>query len=435
MEKQLSELNAGTAREVAVREARVDDLLEQLPVGVAVIDLVRLDDWESVEREITFKKQDGSAETRTVKRSKARPVYDAFVLRSDSRLNVSPAQWVALGEVEPIDSALVSWRHELAPFMDNPVSDGSLSKPIASDPAKRLRELIWEKLEPHLDGIHTVVVIPDGELHRLPWAALPGRNEGEYLIHDYALTTASSGQQLFGFLTDAHVEADPSLLVAGGIQYDKRPVNDSVRRNPSLTASFRTSPLIRKEGAAHWKQLGGAAEEADAIVSLWEDRGDVTKLDSVQANEWTLAEALPRSRFAHLATHGFFDTRGEVYGKNLREQSLFENAFAGSQRRSSVAYRNPLLMTGIVLAGANVPPQQDQNGIPVGDDGVLTAEEIAGPRFAQYGTGDAECLRDQFGETWLSGKAFTVCQVLYTNQVFAAYWRVSGKSMTRPRVS
>ena len=74
-------------------------------------------------------------------------------------------------------------------------------------PGRRLRGLIWEKLEPHLNGIETVVIIPDGEMTRLPWAALPGREPDTVLLEDYAIATAENGQQLYARLTDPDTSA------------------------------------------------------------------------------------------------------------------------------------------------------------------------------------------------------------------------------------
>ncbi len=43
-----------------------------------------------------------------------------------------------------------------------------------------------------------------------------------------------------------------------------------------------------------------------------------------------------------------------------------------------MATRNPLLMSGIVMSGANLPPNKDEYGLPIRDDGILTDEEISG---------------------------------------------------------
>ncbi|MEM0927443.1 MAG: CHAT domain-containing protein, partial [Planctomycetota bacterium] len=360
LEKQLAELNPGSQRELAIRDATIEALLGQLPEGVAVIDFVKLDDWDYVDRPIETKRETGHDEERTAKDAKAVPVYDAFVLRSDRRPDeATPAFCIPLGPAEPIESALSDWRVDIAQEQRHEQSRSTTLR----NPAKILRTLIWEKLEAQLEGIHTVVVIPDGELHRLPWAALPGRRDDEYLLHDYAVLTAASGQQLYGVLLDPPITAPSELLVVGGIDYGQ--------------GLGETSPLRNNE-SVFWPQLPGAEAEVTSVVKLWGSRGTVKQLGRREADERALARWLPRVRFAHLATHGFFDTSGEVYGTNLRDQPVFNSAIAGSKRRSSVAFRNPLLMTGIVTAGANRPSEKDDLGLPIGDDGILTAEEISG---------------------------------------------------------
>jgi CHAT domain-containing protein len=37
-----------------------------------------------------------------------------------------------------------------------------------------------------------------------------------------------------------------------------------------------------------------------------------------------------------------------------------------------------LILSGVVLAGANLPPKTDSLGLPTGDDGIMTAEEVVG---------------------------------------------------------
>ncbi|MEO1614876.1 MAG: CHAT domain-containing tetratricopeptide repeat protein [Planctomycetota bacterium] len=423
LEKSLATLNAATARELSVRDAKVDDLLEQVPDGVAIVDFVKLPDWEHEAKELSFRRGNGTTETRTVKKEKARPVYDAFVLRADRSKTGNPAKWIPLGSAEPIESAIASWRTKFALADDGEAG----SKATLADPEQMLRKLIWDKLEPHLDGIHTVVLIPDGALHRLPWAALPGRNEGEYLIHDYALSTASSGQQLYGALTDTEIEQSPQLLVVGGIEYDKRPTQPSVNGGPTLIASAGR-PIMRSKDDFGWGYLEGTEKEATNIARLWGDRGTVSELRGVQADEHSLARLLPQSRFAHLATHGFFDTRGEIYGTNLREQSLFETSTINAQRQSSVAYRNPLLMTGIVMAGANVPPEKDDYGLPVGDDGILTAEEISGLDLRNTELVTLSACETGLGDVAAGEGVYGLTRVLHKSgvrSVVASQWKVS----------
>lgn len=396
LEQRLARLNPASRRELAVRDATVADLLQQLPGGVAVIDFVQWDRWHVTDKKVTRQTDDGNAETRTVMRREAIPVFAAFVLRAERPTDTGTARWIRLGPAEPIERAVREWRRELtsaSAASSTESSTDAIDAGSAADveaarhPAGRLRRLIWDKLEPELQDCHTVILIPDGALHRLAWAALPGRSPNQYLIEDYALSTASSGQQLYGQLSAPSVQGEPRLLVAGGIRYDQRPARsaDEPTSTQSRSATPGTSILTGRsrtldvsDEQRQWGFLKGAAAELTAVTDLWKDRGPVQRLEGRAAGERALARLLPGSRYAHLATHGFFDTRGEVYRRNLRNQSLFAAGSTESRRGGSLAGRNPLLMTGVVMAGANMPPKTDAFGFPVGDDGILTAEEILG---------------------------------------------------------
>ena len=66
-----------------------------------------------------------------------------------------------------------------------------------------------------------------------------------------------------------------------------------------------------------------------------------------------------------------------MFGHDVGGEQLFGG---GSElvtaKRASVTVRNPLILSGIVLAGANLPPETDELGLPTGEDGIMTAEEV-----------------------------------------------------------
>ena len=92
-----------------------------------------------------------------------------------------------------------------------------------------------------------------------------------------------------------------------------------------------------------------------------------------------LREGMPNSRYIHLATHGFFadEKFRSMYGHDVAGEQLFGGAAElVTAKRASVTVRNPLILSGIVLAGANLPPETDELGLPTGEDGIMTAEEV-----------------------------------------------------------
>jgi len=101
-------------------------------------------------------------------------------------------------------------------------------------------------------------------------------------------------------------------------------------------------------------------------------------LTGPDANTSGVLNALPKARWAHFATHGFFAEPGIRSAMRLDESSFELRRFMLFGERTSVAARSPLVLSGLVLAGANLPRKRDRFGITEGDGGILTAEAIAG---------------------------------------------------------
>jgi CHAT domain-containing protein len=105
----------------------------------------------------------------------------------------------------------------------------------------------------------------------------------------------------------------------------------------------------------------------------------VLLLNKTRASETAVKQAAPQSRYVHLATHGFFATAAarSLLGHNARSNQLFGGSEElATAKRAGVTFRNPLLLAGVVLAGANLPGEKDIAGQPMGEDGILTGEEI-----------------------------------------------------------
>jgi CHAT domain-containing protein len=92
---------------------------------------------------------------------------------------------------------------------------------------------------------------------------------------------------------------------------------------------------------------------------------DTIRLTGTAAHEWAFKTKAPGRRVLHIATHGFF--LGGPCASTLDDRS------APPAASGRITRENPLLLSGLILAGANhrnaAPPDQE--------DGVLTAEEIA----------------------------------------------------------
>jgi CHAT domain-containing protein/tetratricopeptide (TPR) repeat protein len=351
LERELAGLSAAFRRQQDVQHIGFADLLARLPPDTAVVDMVYAGLLEpSTERPGEWQRSHQ---------------YEAFVLRKSDRPPGYSVAWVHLGPARPIHQAVREWRQNLL--------RGTASPADAGAPARELRRLAWEPLEPHLAGCPTVVIIPDLAFTRVPWAALPGKKPGTHLLDEYALATAENGQQLYDLITREPLRGD-QLLVVGGVRYDDAPARPAL---PSLVAT-RRGPLPGAGKARHWPNLEGSLEEAEQIAALWPGSSQGVLLKGAAATPAALREALPRARYVHLATHGFFSNPAarSVFQQDGTREPLLQRGFAMVGRRATPVGRNPLILSGIVLAGANLQQTQNEWGVPVGDDGILTAEEV-----------------------------------------------------------
>jgi CHAT domain-containing protein len=110
----------------------------------------------------------------------------------------------------------------------------------------------------------------------------------------------------------------------------------------------------------YFAPLGGTAQEAQAIKSLF---AEATVLTDTQATESEL-KRVAAPRILHIATHGFFLT--DVAGSSSDASEIKTRAI-----RASTKIENPLLRSGLALAGANLHKSGN-------DDGILTALEASG---------------------------------------------------------
>jgi CHAT domain-containing protein/tetratricopeptide (TPR) repeat protein len=301
-----------------------DALHRALPAGTAFIDLLRYVGFDH-----------GPA--RPGERDERRTAhYLAFVLCRDG-----PIRRVELGPAQPIEAVLIDWRKALA-------GDGGARA------AARLRQLVWTPLEKQLPaGTETIWIAPDDRLTGLPWAALPGRKPGSVLLEEYALAVVPHGQALLAGLErkDRLAREEGTVLTVGGVAYDGVPNLKGADGQPAPAARL------------HWPALPATAQEVARVAALAGKR-TLRTLKGDEASSGRLLADLPKVRWAHLATHGFFADASFRSVLHLDEKAYEHGR---GREKIGVGARNPLVLSGLVLAGANRK----------GDGGILTAESIA----------------------------------------------------------
>jgi len=261
--------------------------------------------------------------------------YGAYVLGPKG----DPA-FVELGEAAPIDVAVEKLRKALA----DPDNDGAI------DLGKALYDLTLAKIAPKLGSATNILLAPDGALNVVPFAALAD-DKKELLIKKFTFTYLTSGRDLL------RVYAKTKSAGGGVIFADPSFDKSTPAGKGSSSRGRRSSDLA----SLQWPQLPGTGAEADAVEKTFKGlkvyRGDAATEGAVKT--------LKSPPILHLATHGFF-----LPDEELEPATPGGGGGAVTSGAMPSAFENPLLRSGLALAGANKLASGD-------DDGLLTALEAS----------------------------------------------------------
>jgi CHAT domain-containing protein/Tfp pilus assembly protein PilF len=343
LEQKLAKLLPTFARQQDLERQSYDGLVKKLPHGAVFIDLLR---YVRFDQDPKRKGEAGQRRTEC---------YVAFVLAKGR-----PVKRVELERAAPIDQALAAWRSDIR------------QKKTGGPASQKLRLLLWRPLAKYLPArTKTLWLSPDAALTWLPWPALPVNQAGRVLLEDYQVGVVPHGPFLLEKLSgQPPSDRDTGLLLAvGGVQYEARP--DIVQRPEELT--MNRQPVLGK-GSLTWDNLPGSRHELERVIVLAGQRA-VHRLTGTQPSTTRLLAELPKARWVHLATHGFFADKKFRSILQIDEELFDRDRFHEGPPPGA---RNPLVLSGLVLAGANLPQPKDLKARTESDGGILTAEAIAG---------------------------------------------------------
>jgi CHAT domain-containing protein/Tfp pilus assembly protein PilF len=292
--------------------------------------------------------------------------YIAFVLTPDNHVAL-----IDLGRIYPrIPQTRMVFGEGLS------LSDLKTETANVDDALADLYNKLLRPLEAVLGSRKRLIISPDGELNRVPFAALR-TPDGHYLIEKMAVSYVTSGRDL---LWDAGGERSTiDLLLIADPAFDDR---EALRQKPGAKDAIRA-----RDYRAHFDSLPATAEEAKIIPKLL--KGTQQILQGKEATE--LAVRSQKSpRVLHIATHGFFLKDEEISSPDdpLTSAGLFTETLGkstgdvtkiASHNGKPVQVVDPMVRSGLALAGANYAKEMTN-----GDDGLLTALEVSGMNL--YGT-------------------------------------------------
>jgi tetratricopeptide (TPR) repeat protein len=368
------------------------DLLKKLPARTSFVDFLRYYHFE----------QDPKVRGRAGEKLTAS--YLAYVLRPGQ-----PVRRVELGPAQPIEDAVNEWRRDI--------------KAGKASTAATLRKRVWGPLAEHLPGdTETVFLAPDGALTALPWVALPGPTPGKVLLEEpFTLALVPHGRFLLERLL-AKGPADRAaglLLAVGAVQYDKAP---RLVEKPKDEPAPDHGPALGSTRIS-WKELAGTERELRNVLDLADQRQPLVRRGD-QAGARQLLLDLPKARWAHLATHGFFADKHfrSALQLDTKDYQGRLDPVRGYVERVGVGARNPLVLSGLVLAGANVPGR---------DDGILTAEALADLRLHNLDLAVLSACETGLGDVAGGEGAFGLQRAFHiagAKNVVASLWRVDDEA-------
>ncbi|WP_439628282.1 tetratricopeptide repeat protein [Gemmata sp.] len=362
----LSQRLPAAARTEKLNAATVADLQKALPADAAVVDFLRY----------TFFEYDKDKPGKAGEKRTAR--YVAFVVTGDT------LAWVDLETAAQIDAAVGAWRGAI-----------TSGKDIPADVPAKVRELVWAKVRKEIPaGVKTLYICPDEALCRVPWVALPGDKPGTILLEEYAIAAIPHAPFLLDKLWPQDAPRNPSaaVLAVGGVKYDAELTSPV----PNAIAS-RGDPLLKPGAQPGWGFLPGTVAEVSGVTAgAVRKKFPVTRIEGDAATPAAVLAALPKAGHAHFATHGFFSdpTFRSVFQLDEKD---FEKSLRGE--RIGRAANSPLVMTGLVFAGAN-NPKTPGRGIVTGEalvDLDLSGLELAVLSACETGLGDVAGGQGTFG--------------------------------------
>jgi CHAT domain-containing protein/tetratricopeptide (TPR) repeat protein len=374
------ELNARSAEfRAAAAPATVDGMRAAIPADAALVDFIEYTRSRAVDQSAT-----GGPKNKIVfERSLA-----AFVVRAGSGV-----QRFDLGLAVPIDEAIDRWRAGFGGASDS------------KEAGQLLRERLWTPLAGAIGDAKLVLVSPDGAIGKLPLAALPGTKAETYLIEDVAIAIVPVPQLLPAMVAKRELKRLPKdLLVVGGVDYDRRSAKaagGALAAKPAAPWERGLGRLISEQalgeraieqqaitGEFSWNFLPGTESEAAYVANAYRREMKlpvgserIVDLRGSEATEEAFRAAAAECYLLHLATHGFFAADEEAAagaGGAAAIAAQRDNPFG--ERLAQVRGHSPGLLSGLVLAGANQPPEIPADPAQLAampDDGYLTADEIA----------------------------------------------------------
>ncbi len=352
LETELSRMCSDFIGGSASRYCGLDDVIRAIPDETMLCEY------------IVYQPYDFHLKARDIERF-GEPRYAVFFLDRSGQLGMED-----LGPAITIDSLVLAARQTIysaAADVYSPYAAEAERK--LNETTRRLFDILFNPIMSRAAELTRLVVAPDGQLNLLPFEILPFP-DGHYVVEDYRIGYISCGRDLVP--NEREQQHSEGVLLLADPDFDCwfQPPGEMLSGITSQDAenSEETGYQPRPdEGCVEmlFSSMQASRDEVSNIASIIRAGTSlsVQLVTGADASEASLKNLDFVPRILHLATHGFF------CGKNVDVVAVSDN---------------PLLHSGLALAGAN--RKAAHANAPGSDlqDGILTALEVSAMNL--YGT-------------------------------------------------
>lgn len=272
--------------------------------------------------------------------------YCAYIIRHEGDI-----RWADLGNAQEIDKATAALRE-------------ALQDPARNDVRKLARVAdakIFAPIRPLVGDAKHLLIAPDGELDLIPFEALLD-DHGHYLVERFSVSYLSTGRDLLRMQAPRPPSKSVPLLVANPVF--GAPATTMLAKAEKPASGLAARRAITRGASltdVYFAPLAGTEREARSIQALFPTAELLTGTRATKA----AVEQADAPQILHIATHGFFleDDAGKSQAKSAERG-------ASAKAAGAAELDNPLLRSGLALAGAN-------SGRAGTGGGILTALEAS----------------------------------------------------------
>lgn len=315
--------SAGFRDEERVSAVALDDVRRNLPKGSVLVSYVHYG---------------RSAVEKVDPKSEKTAAYAAIVFHPET----GALRLFDLGDGHEIDALIESARKTVDTEMQSGVMGGKRNERAFRESAGALRARIWDPLRPEFAGAKLLLVVPDGEVNLIPFAAFPD-GDGYWLDHGPVIHTLSSERDL---VPEESTSTKSGLVAIGNPEFNRASDSNGQLLAAATPGTTRSATLSCDEfKQVEFHPLPESALEVQDIAAQWQAAklpGEAAQLLGADATRDSFLREAVRGRVLHVATHAFLLSK-------------------------SCGDGNPLLHSGLVFAGANSSRESS----------ILTAQQIA----------------------------------------------------------